>query len=235
MKEPSHSLPKTAYSIAVILILVSLLPGCSFGNLPTVAPTIDPRETFAAIQTESAQTVVADLTRNAPLVEPPQAATATLAMVTATTAPPTDTATVTPVPSFTPITPTATNTRIPATLPPLATNTPVNSGCKITEQSPSFGDDFPKDADFDGRWVVKNTGKDTWAASAVDIKYISGTKFQTSVDIIDLPADVPVDGSYTVIVDMRAPGTAGRYNTSWALVQGGTTLCYLSLTINIIN
>jgi hypothetical protein len=239
MKGKSNSLSKTVYRLAVILILVALLPGCSFGNLPTLSPTVDTRPTFEAIQTQSAKTVVAELTRSA-VQNPPAEATPTLVIVTATqesitntAVPPTEAPTA--IPTFTQVPPTPTFTRIPATLPPAATSTPVNVGCKITDQSPSFGDDFPKEADFDGKWVVKNTSSTKWSSTAVDVKYIAGTKFQTKVDMYDLPADVAVDGSYTVIVDMRAPKTAGRYSTTWAIVQGGTTLCTLGITIDVKN
>ena len=235
MNGKSPSLTKTVYRIVVIFILAALLPGCSFGNLPTISPTIDTRPTFEAIKTQAALTVVAELTRSAPQGKPSEP-TATLVMVTATEAPtPTETTAPTAIPTFTPVPPTPTNTRVPPTLAPAATWTPVSVNCKITEQSVSFGDDFPKNADFDGKWVVKNTGTTTWSSSAVDIKYISGTKFQTHVDILDLGADVAVDGSYTVVIDMRAPDKAGRYSSTWAFVQGGTTLCILPMTIDVKN
>jgi hypothetical protein len=233
MKSKLFSMPKTVYRLAVFFVLAALLPGCSFGNLPTpAAATVDPRPTFEAIQTQSAQTVVAELTRNAPQVQPAQP-TATQVVITATQVLPTDTAVPTVIPSFTAVPPTPTFTRVPPTLPPAATNTPVNVGCKITDQSPAFGDDFPKEADFDGRWVVKNTSTSAWASSAVDVKYISGTKFQTKVDIFDLKSDVAVDGSITIVVDMLTPKTNGRYSTTWALVQGGTTLCTLGITLDV--
>lgn len=234
MKGKTNSLPQTVYRIAVIVVLAVLLPSCSFGNMPTLAPTVDTRPTFEAIQTESAKTVVAELTRSAPQEQPAQP-TPTQVVITATQAPPTETAVPITIPTFTQIPPTPTSTRIPATLPPAATATPINSGCTITNQSPSFGDDFPKEADFDGKWVVKNTSSSTWSSTAVDIKYIGGTKFQTKVDMVDLSSDVAVDGSYTVVIDMKTPKTAGRYSTTWAFVQGGTTLCTLGITLDVTN
>ncbi len=60
-------------------------------------------------------------------------------------------------------------------------------------------------------------------------------KFQVNVDALDLQSDVPVNGTYTVVVDMRAPGTAGRYSATWAFVSGSKTLCILPITIDVKN
>jgi len=220
----------------VILILAALLPACSLGGLASQSPTADLQKTNAVAQTQVALTVAAELTRLAPQGGQ-NSPTATLVVNTATQAPTaTATVTLTPIPSFTPITPSPTNTIAPptATFVPTWTATTF-SGCSITEQGVAFGDDFPKNADFDGKWVVKNTSTETWYASEVDIKYISGQKFQVNVDALDLQSDVPVNGTYTVVVDMRAPGTAGRYSATWAFVSGSKTLCILPITIDVKN
>jgi hypothetical protein len=235
MKQKTQPTKITATRIAVIFLLAALLPGCSFGSMPSNAPTVDTRPTFEAVQTEAAKTVVAELTRLAPQVEPVEP-TAVVIVVTATEGPTaTEAIQPTAIPSFTPVTPTltSTNTRIPATLAPVATKTPVNSSCSITSQSVDFGDDFPKNADFDGKWVVKNTGTTTWSASDVDIKYLTGQKFQTKVDAIDLGSDVEKNESYTVVIDMKTPDSIGRYSTTWGFVEGGKVLCYLSITLDV--
>lgn len=234
MKQKTQTMKFTVARIAVILVLAALLPGCSFGSMPSV-PTLDTRPTFEAVQTEAAKTVVAELTRLAPQVEPVEP-TPVIIVVTATEgATATQAVPPTAIPTFTPVVPTqtSTNTRVPATLAPVATNTPVNANCSITSQSVSFGDDFPKNADFDGKWVVKNTGSTTWAASDVDIKYLNGTKFQTKVDAIDLGSDVEKNESYTVVIDMKTPDALGRYQTTWGFVEGGKVLCYLSITLDV--
>jgi len=231
MKGFSVSSLPVASRLAAMILLFSLLAGCSFGRMPTAVPEVDTAPTFQAVQTEAALTVVAELTRTAPSATPeviqPEAATETpLPEPSATT-----TATLVVLPP----TPTATNTLVPATLAPTLTSTPVNTGCTIVEQSPAFGADFSRNGDFDGNWKVKNIGVNTWSASAVDIKYIAGTKFQTKVDALDLPVDVAVNDTYTVIIDMRAPDATGRYSTTWAVVQGSATLCTLNLTIDVLN
>jgi hypothetical protein len=230
--------PRIIIGLVVIgaLVLACLVAGYFLGLRSVSAPTEEAETNYDAVKTESALTVVAQLTQSAPIVEVPEVVTATTAppAVEPTQPPPLPTSTNTPVPSFTPVTPTATSTRPPATPVATFTITPVvNTVCRIDEQRPSYGDDFPKNADFDGNWKVTNTGSQTWSASAVDIKYISGTKFQVNGDIFDLPSDVAPNGQYTFIVDMKAPGSNGRYSTTWAIVQSGTTLCTLPLTIDV--
>ena len=90
--------------------------------------------------------------------------------------------------------------------------------------------------DFDGNWVIKNTGTETWLHTDIDIKYISGTKFQVAgEDVLDMKSDVAHDASFTVIVDMVAPSTACTYTASWALVRSGTTVCTMPLTVVVVN
>ncbi len=216
------------YQVITVLLVAALLAGCG-GATATLEPTIDTRPTLQMVQTEAAQTVIADLTQKAP--------TATPVVITDTPAP-TDTPEPTNTPentaTFTEIPPTPTNTRVPATSTPVPTATLANLNCSILEQGVGFGDDFPPNADFDGRWKIKNTGTDTWSTSAVDVKYLSGTKFQTKVDIFDLPASVAPGGDITIIIDMRAPETLGRYTSSWGLVQGSTTICVMSVTLDVV-
>ncbi len=213
-----HFILRVAAGLAVVFILA----GCSFQvQQPTLVPTIDIQPTLDAVKQEAAQTVVAGITASAPTEAP----TSTLAP-SATTAPSS-----TPLPSFTPVPTLAAPTLAPWTNTPQATNTPITYACTVNEQSPAFGDSFPVNAPFDGKWKVTNTSSDTWGKDAVDFKYISGTKFQEHVDLVDLTADVAHDGTYTVIIDMLAPKTAGRYSTTWAFVQGSKILCPVYLTI----
>ena len=207
----------------VVLVMAAILAACGAAPTPTatVMPTVDQQPTFDALRTQAVQTAVVDMTQNAP--------TATPVTPTATEAP-----TQTPVPTSTPL-PTAvpTATYIPWTATPLYTATPVENSCSITEVSPSSSTTLAKKADFDGKWVVKNTGSRTWEHESVDIVYKSGTKMQKLTDVEDLAADVTSGSSLTVIVDMTAPADAGEYSTSWAIVRGSVTICTLDLTVTV--
>jgi len=234
MKGKPKILKNTTYWAATLIIMAALITGCG-GATPTLEPTRDLQPTLDLVRTEAALTLVAELTQNAP--------TATPVVVTDTPA-----ATATSEPTNTPeatataavILPIATATAIPTntpaavTLTPVATATATDLNCTIKSQSVSFGDDFPPNADFDGRWVVENTGTQTWSSSAVDFKYISGTEFHTRVSILDLPVDVPPDGEITLIIDMQAPANPGRYTTTWAIVQGSTTICTMPITLDVV-
>jgi len=237
-----HAKPMPLKILAVLLI-AAILAGCSLqfnvptpttaptiahnteeNSKPTTAPTEDVQPTLDMVKTQAAQTVVAELTLNAPTATP----------ITPTS---TATATVTLGPTNTPVPPTAkpTATFIPWTATPKYTATPLGYACVITEATPKSTDQIKVSTDFDGRWVVKNTGTITWLKSGVDFKYISGTKFQVLGDLFDMKSDVAPDASYTVIVDMKAPVDAGTYQTTWAIVQGSLTICTLNLTVTVIN
>jgi hypothetical protein len=220
---------KIGLRMAALIAITAVLAGCATATAsptaaPTAASTIDQQATFAPIYTEAAGTVMAALTLNAP---------------TATPVPPTSTPspTATPAPTNTPLPPTAmpTATYIPWTATPLATATLTTYNCTITTVSPAAAETQKAGSDFDGRWVVENTGTQAWDHTAVDIKYLSGTKMQKAgEDLLDMKSDVAVGGSYTVIVDMIAPADAGTYYAYWALVQGSLTICNMNLTVVVV-
>ena len=213
-----------AFKAFAVLVIASILSGCGGGALPPEVPTIDSQATFAVVQTQAAQTVVAGLTLNAPTATPVTPSPTVTS--TETPAPPTATPTLA-LPTNTP-----TATFIPWTLTP--SSTPTSSyECDIEEQSPAFNTVFKDDESFDGRWVVENTGDETWKATNTDVVYVSGTKFQENKDVVDLSSDVDEDEKVTIIVDMVAPDKAGTYSTAWAIRSGGSTVCMLYLTIKV--
>jgi hypothetical protein len=163
--------------------------------------------------------MVADLTLNAPTVTP---------------IPPTFTPTVTftPAPSVT-VGPTATETRvfIPWTKTP--TEVPPEYTCVITAVSPKSTDTITVDQEFDASFSIKNSGKKAWLKDNSDVKFIDGTKLQTSGDLVDLKSDVAPNGTTTVVIDMKAPSSDGTYTTTWGLSMNEDSICTLSLTINV--
>jgi hypothetical protein len=221
------SSPKLVLRLLAAITLVAILAGCS--NTPTattVAPTTAPtsnnqqnlQPTFNAISTQAAQTVIANLTQNAP---------------TATPVTPTNTAlpSATPVPSNTPLPPAkATATFAPWTLTP----TPAAYACSITSVAPVANTQLTTGANFDGIWVVKNTGTQKWLGAETDVRFSSGTNFQKGgLTGLDLKNDVAPNESYTAGMDMVVPSTtgAGTYTSSWILITGKITICTLSITV----
>lgn len=214
-------LNKNLGAICCALFLLALA-GCRPAPTPaptaTPLPTIDPRPTFQAIATQAVQTAIAGLTLNAPTPTP----------VLPT---PTATATFTPLPTETPG-PTATETRvfIPWTKTP--TQVPPEYSCAVTAVSPTATDTIKVDEEFDAKWSLKNTGK-AWSKDNTDIRFADGTRLHTSGDLIDLSSDVAPNGTVSVAVDMKAPSSDGTYTTSWVMVINETSVCTLSLTINV--
>ncbi len=214
---------KLVLRLLAMVMLVAFLAGCNASPTATVAPTtapataaptVDQQPTFNAIKTQAVQTVVANMTQNAPTAAP---ATAT------NTAQPT----ATPLPTNPPAT--STPTFIPWTLTP----TPGPYSCSITSTSPASTTSYATNADIDGVWVVKNNGTQTWLSGETDVRYSSGTKLQKNGDILDLKNNVAPGESYTVGIDMRTPTSAGTYTTSWIIITGKTTICTLNLTVKV--
>ena len=101
--------------------------------------------------------------------------------------------------------------------------------------SPGAGTKFKNDTDFDATWKVQNTGLKNWEAGYVDLRWVSGTKFQTGGDVFDVNTAVAKGGELTLIVDMKAPSTAGKYTASWAVTMEGITMCTISVNIEAVN
>jgi len=220
--------------LMVAIVITTMLASCNIAGptqAPTSAATSDQQATLDLIRTQVAQTIVANPTE-IPLTDTPALPTNTPTITF------TPTNTVTPLPTNTPLPPTAlpTKTLVPWTATPVYTATSTAFNCTITEVTPNATTTVKKGVDFDGRWVVKNTGTETWLKGDIDIKYISGIKFQVAgEDALDMTSDVAHDASYTVIVDMVAPTTVGSYVATWALVRSNTTVCTLPLTVIVVN
>ena len=212
----------------VLVLVMILLAACAQGNGQQIPPTQDLSQTLVAARTEAAQTVAAEFASQ-PTATAPIIATATLA-ATATEAP-----AATLAPSFTPAdtlppTPAPTNTRAPVSN---ATAIPTDYQCSATIVSPAYLEEFAPRGEMDGKWTVKNTGKQSWGSVDVDVNYISGTNMAQYDSTYNLSKNVAPGESITIIVDMLAPAEPGIYKSTWGLVRGSSTFCTLNLTIQV--
>ena len=115
----------------------------------------------------------------------------------------------------------------------VSTSTPAASGyCSQVAVSPVDAT-FSPGNELDMRWTITNISGWTWSKNNVDYIYVSGTKMYKYNPTYDLNADVPSGSSVDIIVDTVAPTSRGYYSTTWALMNGSTTLCYLSNTIYV--
>ncbi len=217
------------FSLIGILVFASCVP-------KTVQVTPDPAIETAVVQvmqTKVWETAQAQFTETAvaqPTYTPTEVPTITVELPTNTALPPTNTPLPpTPYPTLAP----PTSTPILATATPSATPTRSDLNCQVISSSPSNYQTMSVGQDFDGHWTLKNTGSNTWDQASVDFSYVSGTKFQTKVDAIDLPATVSNGNTVDVIIDMIAPTNAGNYQATWALREGSVYFCYVNVNITV--
>jgi hypothetical protein len=221
MKNPFSTILKT-----FLLLSLAALPGCNVPAAP--APTMDPQiiaSAVSAAQTAAVQAVYVQLTQSAALNP-----SATLPPPPTSTTRPTETATMTPVPPLPTLTPTK---KIVYTPGPTFTPTQGAYQCTITTLKPEFGEVLANGVDFDLSVTLKNTGEKPWSSNSIDFRYLSGAKFQKSVDVIDLPSDVAPGDSVDLVIDMIAKTGTGIQNAAWGLVLSSTTFCPVEIHVNV--
>jgi hypothetical protein len=206
---------QTIIGLKALMVLILFLTACVPAATP--APTIDVNQLF----TQAAQTVIAQLTKNAP------------------------TATLTPAVTKAP---TATNTPIGGalpTLPPLNTlpalSTPTKLSLNIPDkaayitQSPSDNSNVTSGKVFNITWHLKNTGTTTWNQNYQYRYYASINKIPTAANGYSLTKTVPPNGEIDLTVVATAPSGTGPYDTQWVLTNPeGTNFSLFTLAINVV-
>ena len=118
---------------------------------------------------------------------------------------------------------------VEATAPPTANPNPPESGysCQFVSQSPVDGTVMETNQAFDMVWTVQNAGQDTWTVADTVITKVSATLEQplSSIDTLNLSADVIPGNTYDVTVPMVAPDFAGEFGEYWIITLGGVTVC----------
>lgn len=204
---------KTILGFNALMAAILLLTACTPAAAP--APTLDPNQLF----TQAAQTVIAQLTKNAP------------------------TATLTPAVTKAP---TATSTQLGAlpTLPPLATlpslATPTRASLNIADkamyitQSPTDNSSVTAGKVFNITWHLRNVGTTTWNQNYVYRFYSAVNKLSTAANGYNLTKTVPPNGEIDLTVVATAPSSAGTYDTQWVLTNPeGVNFAPFTLTINV--
>lgn len=209
------NLKKKLIGINTLLVFSMALTAC--GPTVTPAPTVDVNMLF----TQAAQTVVAQMTKNAPTVTPTLAATNT------------------PLPSKTPLGGAFPTLPALATLPPLATSTSQayngpDKALYIT-QSPSDYTSVKTGQVFNIIWRLRNTGTTTWTTNYVYRFYSATSKLPTNANGYNLPSSVPPNGEVELKVVATAPTSTGTYDTRWVLTNAeGTNFSNFDLTVNVV-
>ncbi len=227
----------TMKQLTFLVLTTVLLASCT-ALQPTQAPqpTVDTEATMNVVRTEAAATVEAELASRPTATPLPTAtqppATPTVAEPTATLAP-LPTATLPPAPTAIP-----TKTTAPGggggVVVPTWTATATSYQCSVTAAAPASGAVFAPNADFDGRWTLKNTGTQAWMDYDVDYRWAeTGAKLHTGAAAFDLPSSIQPGDSVELIVDMEAPDTVGSYTTTWVLAKGSQVLCTMVVKIEV--
>ena len=211
---------RTAAAIGMMLVFTA----CSVTATPqaTAAPTQD----MAALHTEVAQTVIAQMTVEAALHP-----SATPLQPTNTTAPkPTNTPFQTLVAPTLPAVATATQA-VHWVVQPTATKTYYTDACVLQSTSPADYSVMDPGVDFDAKWTIKNTGARDWN-TAFYITKVTGDLGPSGT--FYLSNTVAKTDSYTFTVDMTAPNEAGTYNGTYKLVNDdGTAICQFYAVVTV--
>lgn len=146
----------------------------------------------------------------------------------------------TPIPSITNFTLiTGTYTSTPSETPPALEIVPSDTpngkkySCEISVDKPLDGSLVDYGINFNGQWVIKNEGTETWDHTQVQARYITGTKLQTKKDFVNLPRDVAPGSSVGLSLDMTVPSDVGTYYATWGLMEGDTVICRWTFAIRI--
>lgn len=100
--------------------------------------------------------------------------------------------------------------------------------CSSLTFKPAYNSEFHKGDKFDIKWIILNTGTQSWPAG-IDLKYSGGTHM-TSASVVEIPLVMKPNDSYQIVLDATAPTKSGSYSMTW-MVQG--QLCYASVTIMV--
>jgi hypothetical protein len=146
----------------------------------------------------------------------------------------------TPIPSPTSFTietntpsPSPTQTATEVVLLPSFTPSALAYFCMFSISKTLNGGNVDANTNFDGSWIIKNGGTETWDSSQVEVRFITGTRLQTRADTLKLPRDVPEGSSLKFSLDMKAPSSPGIYYSTWGLMQGSRVICRWTIAINV--
>lgn len=205
------------------MIVTALVLACA----PTLVPTSAPVPTFDpnSINTAIGLTAEAAATQTALMIPP--TLTPTVTMFPSNTPPPSET----PTPTFLFILPTAT---VPSSTPTVDTSGVGSQyACRVNSQTPADNTTFAQGASFDAHWVVTNIGTDAWDSNSVDYRFSNGDRIHKAA-IYDFSKSVAPGKQTEIVVDMKAPDSAGTYTTTWKINIGKNKFCSMNLTI-IVN
>ena len=121
----------------------------------------------------------------------------------------------------------------PPAPPPVPTAGPL--ACVLISQSPGDGTIYAPGTEFTMTWTLQNVGSATWDENTTDSNFLSaiGGSRLSSVDVFDLSTSVAPGATYSLVVPMRAPSSAGQYGETWGVFEVDTNFCQIYNIINV--
>jgi hypothetical protein len=113
------------------------------------------------------------------------------------------------------------------------TSTPGEYSCRVSIQSPLNGGILKPGTTFDGKWTLTNNGSKYWDSAQTKARYISGTKFQTKNDYVNVQKDVASGGQVLMVSDMAVPSEPGIYTAVWDLHSDDYTVCKWTFIVQV--
>jgi hypothetical protein len=171
--------------------------------------------------------------------------------------PPTRRATITSIPSNTPLpsftrVPTSKNTKtVTATITgtntlyvrppnfggPTFSATPIPYKCEETDVYPEWGQVFTQRSDFVAKWKIMNTGANMWHEGDIFFGYVSGTKMQNDEQLGKiLNYTIYAKDTIRVQLHIKPPQEPGFYTTIFGFRKTNKKefFCTFSVTIQVV-
>ena len=110
-----------------------------------------------------------------------------------------------------------------------------SGNCTLLSSYPSYLSNFPRNAETDFSWTIRNNSSGTWSTDNFDIAYIGGTNMLKYKDKIrqDMPYNVGPGGTLSFILDAVVPSTPGIYTMTYGIVQNFEIVCSVDVTVNV--
>jgi hypothetical protein len=133
------------------------------------------------------------------------------------------------------VTPHATKTASSTPTYAIFTRTPQTWGCKVQSADPTGYKGFHPNDDFDGHFTVLNNGANDWSPAKVSYRFINGTALHKYDSAFAIVHGIAVNDTLSVTIDMKAPGTPGRYFSVWSFEHSQNTMCLITFSITVLN
>jgi Ig-like domain-containing protein/IPT/TIG domain-containing protein len=101
-------------------------------------------------------------------------------------------------------------------------------GCDALTTAPKNLTIFGSGENFVIKWIVKNSGENTWPAG-MDVKYSSGVNMG-DINRVEIPVIMKPNDTYAIKINAVAPSNPGTYYMTW-IVEGMGCNAYVAIVV----